>query len=84
MRENDVRGRKPAPRFAPETETTLVLNRDNPIIQRLGSLSDENKELVCQQVYDLAQIAHKPLSAEEMARFMQRNVKILQLLTEEK
>ena len=70
--------------FAPETETTLVLNRDNPIIQRLGSLSDENKELVCQQVYDLAQIAHKPLSAEEMARFMQRNVKILQLLTEEK
>ena len=29
--------------FAPETETTLVLNRDNPIIQRLGSLSDENK-----------------------------------------
>lgn len=70
--------------FAPETETTLVLNRDNPIIQRLGSLSDENKELVCQQVYDLAQIAHKPLSAEEMARFMQRNVKILQLLTEGK
>ena len=36
------------------------------------------------QVYDLAQIAHKPLSAEEMARFMQRNVKILQLLTKEK
>ena len=56
---------------------TLVLNKVNPIIEKLPELSDEDKKLVCNHVYDLAMISNKPLSAEEMIKFIERSNLIL-------
>lgn len=56
---------------------TLVLNRNNPIVEKIPSLSDEDKNLVCAHVYDLAMISNKPLQADEMVKFIERSNKIL-------
>lgn len=56
---------------------TLVLNRANPIIEKLPELSQDDKKLVCSHVYDLAMISNKPLSAEEMIKFIERSSLIL-------
>lgn len=59
-------------------ETTLVLNLSSPVVQAIPGLSEEDAPLVCQTIYDLAQIGHKPLSADEMAGFIGRGVQLLQ------
>lgn len=59
-------------------EYTLVLNRENPIMKKLASLDDDEKELVCSHIYDLAMIGNHPLSAEEMVKFIQRSNTILE------
>ena len=69
--------------FPDQSETTLVLNSENSIIKKLPELSEENQELVCKHIYDLAMMAHKPLTAEQMSQFTARNVKLLELLTNE-
>ena len=66
--------------FADQTQVTLVLNSENEIIKKLPSLSEENQAMVCEHVYDLALMAHKPLDAERMSKFIARNVKLLELL----
>lgn len=68
--------------FAPEGQVTLVLNSENEIIKKIPSLTEENRKLVCEHIYDLALMAHKPLSAEQMSKFIARNVKLLELLAE--
>lgn len=68
--------------FAPEGQVTLVLNSENEIVKKIPSLTKENRKLVCEHIYDLALMAHKPLSAEQMSKFIARNVKLLELLAE--
>lgn len=68
--------------FAPEGHVTLVLNSENEIVKKIPSLTEENRKLVCEHIYDLALMAHKPLSAEQMSKFIARNVKLLELLAE--
>lgn len=68
--------------FAPEGQVTLVLNSENKIVKKIPSLTEENRKLVCEHIYDLALMAHKPLSAEQMSKFIARNVKLLELLAE--
>lgn len=68
--------------FAPEGQVTLVLNSENEIVKKIPSLTEENRKLVCEHIYDLALMAHKPLSAEQMSKFTARNVKLLELLAE--
>ena len=68
--------------FAPEGQVTLVLNSENEIVKKIPSLTEENCKLVCEHIYDLALMAHKPLSAEQMSKFIARNVKLLELLAE--
>ena len=41
---------------------------------------DKNTKMVCQQLYDLAQIQNAPLSAEDMAGFVVRSNEIMLLL----
>jgi molecular chaperone HtpG len=60
-----------------KSETTIVLNLENDIVKSIPDLSQENLKLVCQHIYDLAQLSHKKLSADEMAAFIGRSVKIL-------
>lgn len=61
---------------------TLILNANNHLVQFvLENEENENTELICQQIYDLAQLANHPLKPEEMTRFVARSNKILGLLT---
>ncbi len=57
---------------------TLVINRNNPIVKKLSSLEGNDKKMVCEHLYDLAMISNKPLSAEEMVKFIERSNKILE------
>ena len=60
---------------------TLVLNSANKLVQYILDNKDgENVELFCKQLYDLAMIANKPLSAEEMTEFVARSNEIMMLL----
>lgn len=68
-------------------EQTLVLNRNNNLIQLLMSLKDkedrkEDVKMICEQVYDLAMMSHKQLDPEAMTRFLERSNKILAKLAE--
>ena len=64
------------------TETTLVLNINHPLVDYvLNHKEDEHTEMICHQLYDLAILAHKPLSPEEMTAFMKRSNDIMMLLT---
>ena len=59
-------------------EFTLVINMNNDLIQKLDALSEEDADLVIDQVYDLARISHSPLSAEAMTKFIERSNKLLE------
>ncbi len=59
----------------------LVLNSANKLVQYiLEHKEGENVNLFCKQLYDLAMIAHKPLSAEEMTDFVARSNEIMLML----
>ena len=60
---------------------TLVLNANNQLVQYVF----ENKEsdqvnIICEQLYDLALLSHKPLSAEGMTKFIARSNEIMMLI----
>ena len=62
---------------------TLVLNANHPLVKYV----DEHKKgkkvsLICKQLYDVALLAHKPLSPEEMTEFVKRNNQVMMLLAE--
>ena len=60
---------------------TLVLNANNKLVQYILENGDsEHTDLFCQQLYDLALISNKPLSPEEMTRFIARSNEIMMLL----
>ena len=42
-----------------------------------GIKDEENTGIFCKQLYDLAMLAHKPLSPEEMTAFVQRSNEIM-------
>ena len=67
---------------APEAEEKLVLNQNNPLIQLLSTKLDdeETSKLLCEQVYDLALLSHKPLEADAMTAFIERRNKVLEIL----
>ncbi|MDE6312329.1 MAG: molecular chaperone HtpG [Lachnospiraceae bacterium] len=60
---------------------TLVLNANNDLVKYIV----ENKEsqhvpMMCEQLYDLAVIANKPLAPEKMTKFIARSNEIMMLL----
>ena len=63
-------------------DQTLVLNANNKLVQYVAANKDSDKvPMICEQLYDLAMIAHKPLSPDEMTKFIARSNEILMLLT---
>ena len=61
---------------------TLILNANNDLVQYiLGHADGENTDMICQQLYDLALLAHKPLSADALTKFVERSNQIMRLLT---
>ncbi len=64
-------------------DETLILNANNKLVQYVASHRDSGRTpMICEQLYDLAMIAHKPLAPEEMTRFISRSNEILLLLAE--
>lgn len=64
------------------TNETLILNVNNDLVQYiLNNKDSENVPMICEQLYDLAMISHKPLSPEAMTKFVTRSNEILMLLT---
>ncbi|MCL2864192.1 MAG: molecular chaperone HtpG [Lachnospiraceae bacterium] len=64
---------------------TLILNANHPLVKFvLDHKKDKNVNMICKQLYDVALLAHKPLSPEEMTEFVNRNNQIMMMLVGEK
>ncbi|MDO4474843.1 MAG: molecular chaperone HtpG [Eubacteriales bacterium] len=64
------------------TTGTLVLNANHPLVKYVEENTEgEHTGMICRQLYDLALLAHKPLSPEEMTAFVQRSNEIMLMLT---
>ena len=62
---------------------TLVLNAGNNLVKYvLDNPEGELTDTVCCQLYDLAALANRPLTAEELTRFVKRSNEILQKITQ--
>jgi len=60
---------------------TLVLNANNKLVQYIMEHEEtDNTSMICQQLYDLAMLSHKPLEPEAMTNFIQRSNEIMLLL----
>ena len=60
---------------------TLVLNARNKLVKYLKDHQDgEHVDLICQQLYDLAELANRPLEPEAMTKFIARSNEVLSLL----
>ena len=69
--------------FAKEGQT-LILNAKHPLVKYvMEHEEDKNTKMICQQLYDLAQIQNAPLSAEDMAGFIVRSNEIMLMLTKQ-
>lgn len=62
---------------------TLVLNANNNLVQYvLDNPEGEHTPLICEQLYDLALLAHAPLDAEAMTKFIARSNELLNIVTQ--
>jgi molecular chaperone HtpG len=65
-------------------QETLVLNSANKLVQYVAAHTDsEHVSMICEQLYDLAMISHKPLNPDEMTGFISRSNEILLLLADQ-
>ena len=63
-------------------QATLILNVNHPLVKFVVEHKrSKNVPIICKQLYDLALLAHKPLSPQEMTAFVQRSNEIMMLLT---
>lgn len=61
---------------------TLTLNANNNLVKYLFEHGDaDNAKIICEQLYDLAMLSHKPLAPEEMTKFVARSNEIMEILT---
>ncbi len=61
---------------------TLTLNLANPLVKFILEHKKGKKvELICEQLYDLAMISHKPLSPEAMTKFVARSNEIMEMIS---
>ncbi len=67
--------------FGGASGITLILNANNALVQYVLEHADgENTNTICEQLYDLAMLAHKPLEPEAMTKFIARSNEILGIL----
>ncbi|MCR4655927.1 MAG: molecular chaperone HtpG [Lachnospiraceae bacterium] len=60
---------------------TLILNANNKLVKYiLENEGNENVPMFCEQLYDLAMIANKPLAPEAMTKFVARSNEIMMKL----
>jgi len=66
-----------------ENKEILILNSGNPLVQKLAAVNDsENPDttMICEHLYDLAVMSHRPLSAEDMNKFVTRSCVLMEKL----
>jgi len=56
---------------------TLVLNVNNPVVMSFLKQSEEKQKMLANQIYYLAMLANKKLSAEEMSDFLNNSAELL-------
>ena len=65
------------------TQTRFVVNASHPLVTRLTALAAEGRtedaDRLASQIYDLARLAHAPLTAEEMTAFIKRSAEIMEI-----
>ncbi len=62
---------------------TLVLNANNKLVQYVLAHKDgENTSKICEQLYDLALLAHGTLTPERMTKFIARSNEIMLMMAE--
>ncbi len=60
---------------------TLVLNANNKLVQYIFNNKEaEYAPMMCEQLYDLAMLSHKPLEPEAMTKFVNRSNEIMMVL----
>ena len=63
-------------------QESLTLNANNSLVQYLFEHGDaDNAKIICEQLYDLAMLSHKPLEPEAMTKFIARSNKLMEMLT---
>ena len=67
--------------LGPQPEN-LVLNLSHPLVQYVLAHKDEDVSLFCEQIYDLAALAHGSLSPERMTAFITRTNDVMLRLAE--
>lgn len=61
-----------------DTSETLVLNANNKLVRYVFEHeTGEFTDMLCEQLYDLAMLSHKPLTPEAMTKFIARSNDIL-------
>ena len=58
-------------------EFTLVINSNNALIKKLDNAEEPDKTVIAKQIFDLAMLCHKPLSAEKMTEFVKRSNELI-------
>ena len=67
------------------TGETLVLNANHPLVKYvLENKEGENTAKICEQLYDLASLAHGQLSPERMTNFVNRSNDIMMIMAGQK
>ena len=64
---------------------TLVLNANHSLVQYILNHKDSDRvPMMCEQLYDLAMLAHAPLTSDAMTKFIARSNELMMLLANEK
>lgn len=67
------------PDMFPE-EATLTLNLSSELIKKLETVNDEEqKKIICRQIYDIARLAQAPLDSNALAEFIKRSTRIMEM-----
>ena len=59
------------------TTTKIVLNSESEIIKSIPNLPEDKCKILCNNIYNIAMISHKPLSADELTEFINQNIELL-------
>jgi len=65
----------------PKPEETFVVNSASGLVSKLLTVSDENvRDLVCQNIIDMAKLSHNTLNGDERNAFIARNAEIMNMI----
>ena len=60
-----------------ELAKTMIVNTSNPIIEKIKQLDNEKQKFVASYVYSLALLSFKKLDADELDKFVNANIQLL-------